>query len=117
MTKFDASNRSRGTLPSRANAPLVPSKEGTDMSRYQAGSVELKLVRERISGHCHRVELCLRVLGLRCETIDIDLYGGHARTTTFRRLNPLMQVLVLVHGPKVICDSNAILRGCSDLAL
>lgn len=79
------------------------------MSRYQARPGELKLLRERISGHCHRVELFLRVLGLRHETVDIDLHEGEAKTAAFRQLNPLMQVPVLIHGPRIICDSNAIL--------
>lgn len=79
------------------------------MPRYRAPAGELKLLRERISGHCHRVELFMRVLGLRYETVDIDLHNGEARTAAFKQLNPLMQVPVLIHGPKVICDSNAIL--------
>jgi glutathione S-transferase len=109
MTILDSDNRNPGTLLHGANAPLIPPEEETDMSRYQARPGELKLLRERISGHCHRVELYLRVLGLRYETVDINLHDGEANTAAFRQLNPLMQVPVLFHGPKIICDSNAIL--------
>jgi glutathione S-transferase len=84
-------------------------KREVNMSRYQARTGELKLLRENISGHCHRVELFLRVLGLPYETVDIDLHNGEARTAQFKLLNPLMQVPVLIHGPRAICDSNAIL--------
>ncbi len=54
-----------------------------NMSRYEARPGELKLLQEVISGHCHRVELYLRVLGLRYETVDVDLHNGEAKSTAF----------------------------------
>jgi glutathione S-transferase len=70
---------------------------------------QLKLLRESISGHCHRVELFLHVLGLDYEKIEIHVSAGETRTDEFRKLNALMQVPVLWHGARLICDSNAIL--------
>ena len=70
---------------------------------------QLKLFGEKISGHCHRVELFLHVLGLQYECIELDLHGGEGRSDPFKALNPLMQIPVLRHGERLICDSNAIL--------
>lgn len=70
---------------------------------------QLKLLREPLSGHCHRVELFISVLGLKCDFVDIDAQQGEAKIDAFRKLNPLMEVPVLWHGNYLLCDSNAIL--------
>ncbi|MER2264972.1 glutathione S-transferase family protein [Methylobacterium oxalidis] len=61
----------------------------------------------RLSGHSHRAELFLSLLGLpyRFEEATGAVRAGAA----FRRLNPLGQIPVLVDGEAVIADSNAIL--------
>ncbi|GAB2482376.1 glutathione S-transferase [Comamonas humi] len=69
----------------------------------------LKLYRMAISGHCHRVELLLSLLGLPYETLDLDLRQGEQRRPEFLALNALGQVPVLVDGDLVLSDSNAIL--------
>ncbi|HYF19379.1 MAG TPA: glutathione S-transferase, partial [Ramlibacter sp.] len=33
----------------------------------------IRLYRLALSGHCHRVELMLSLLGLPCEVVDVDL--------------------------------------------
>lgn len=60
-----------------------------------------------LSGHTHRVELLLRMLGLsyRYETAPAAV----RRTPAFRRLNPLGQIPVLQDGDLTLADSNAIL--------
>lgn len=69
----------------------------------------LKLYRLALSGHCHRVELLLSMLGLPYETLDVDLLQRENRSAGFLALNPLGQVPVLVDGDLVLSDSNAIL--------
>lgn len=69
----------------------------------------LRLYRMAISGHCHRVELMLRLLGLPYETVEVDLLRGEHRTPAFLALNLLGQVPVLEDGELVLADSNAIL--------
>lgn len=69
----------------------------------------LRLHRFALSGHCHRVELFLSMLGLPFETIDVDLKGGAHKQPQFLALNPFGQVPVLEDGETVIFDSNAIL--------
>jgi glutathione S-transferase len=70
----------------------------------------MKLYRHPLSGHCHRVELMLSLLGLAAETIDIDFAARTHKTPEFLRLNPFGQVPVLVDDDgTVVRDSNAIL--------
>jgi glutathione S-transferase len=60
-----------------------------------------------LSGHAHRVELMLRMLGLpyRYEIADAAI----RRSPAFLTLNPLGQIPVLQDGELTLCDSNAIL--------
>ena len=56
----------------------------------------LQLYRMPISGHCHRVELMLSLLGLPYELIDVNLLRGEHQRAEFLALNPLGQVPYLV---------------------
>lgn len=69
----------------------------------------LRLYRARISGHCHRVELFLSLLGLPWEAVEIDLPTRGHKTPQFLALNPFGQVPVLRDGDLVLADSNAML--------
>ncbi len=60
-----------------------------------------------LSGHVHKVEVFLRLLGL-----DFDYVEAPAparQTDAFAALNPLRQIPVLEDGDLVLADSNAIL--------
>jgi len=69
----------------------------------------IKLHRLLLSGHCHRVEMFLRLLDLPYETIDVDLKKGEHKTPAFLALNSFGQVPVIEDGDLVLADSNAIL--------
>ncbi|WP_432262156.1 glutathione S-transferase family protein [Cupriavidus sp. TMH.W2] len=69
----------------------------------------LVLYRSPVSGHAHRAELFLGLLGLPHRLVDVDLRGGEQRSEAFLRLNPFGQVPVLDDDGVVIGDSNAIL--------
>ncbi len=69
----------------------------------------IKLYRHALSGHSHRVEMFLSVLGLNAEIIDVDLHNGAHKQAEFLQMNPAGQVPVLVDGDTVLVDSNAIL--------
>ncbi len=69
----------------------------------------LQLYRNPVSGHCHRVELFLSLLGLPYESIDVDLANQQHKTPEFLAMNPLGQVPVLREGDLTLADSNAIL--------
>ncbi|MGH8789331.1 MAG: glutathione S-transferase family protein [Cupriavidus necator] len=69
----------------------------------------LVLYRSPVSGHAHRAELFLGLLGLPYRLVDVDLRGGEQRSEAFLRLNPFGQVPVLDDDGVVVGDSNAIL--------
>ncbi len=69
----------------------------------------IKVYRYPLSGHCHRVELLLSLLGLPVALVDVDLLKGANKTPEFLALNPFGQVPVLDDGGTVVADSNAIL--------
>lgn len=74
-----------------------------------APTTPLKLYRMALSGHCHRVELLLSMLGLPCELVDVNLLQGAHQRADHLALNPLGQVPVLVDAGLVLSDSNGIL--------
>ena len=63
----------------------------------------------KLSGHSHRAELMLRLLGLPYEYRTLNLGKGEHKTPAFLALNPFGTVPVLVDGGHVIADSAAIL--------
>jgi glutathione S-transferase len=69
----------------------------------------IKLYRSIVSGHAHRAELFLSLLGLPYSTIDIDLRAGEQKNEGFLKLNPFGQVPVIDDNGTVVADSNAIL--------
>lgn len=69
----------------------------------------LKLYRHVLSGHSHRAELLLSLLGLEAELIDVDLAAGAHKQPDFLNKNIFGQVPVLEDGSITIADSNAIL--------
>jgi glutathione S-transferase len=68
-----------------------------------------KLYRHPLSGHAHRAELFLSLIGKEVELVDVDLLAGEQKSEAFRALNPLGQVPVLDDEGTIISDSNAIL--------
>lgn len=69
----------------------------------------LKLYRHALSGHSHRTQLFISILGLDAEVIDVDLMNGAHKTADFLQKNIFGQVPVLEDGDVNIADSNAIL--------
>lgn len=70
---------------------------------------ELTLYTFPLSGHAHRAELFLSLLGLPYSRIDLQLRAGEQKKPEFLALNPFGQVPVLRDGDFVLADSNAIL--------
>jgi len=71
--------------------------------------MSMKLYRHELSGHAHRVELFLSLLGKRYELIDVDLASGEQQSERFLKLNPFGEVPVIVDGDVTLADSTAIL--------
>ena len=69
----------------------------------------IKVYRHALSGHCHRVELMLSLLGLPATFIDVDLAAGEHKAPPFLDMNAFAQVPVLDDQGVILADSNAIL--------
>lgn len=72
-------------------------------------SKPIRLYRVAISGHSHRVELFMSLLGLPFEMVNIDLMGGAHKKPDFLAMNLFGQVPVIEDGDVTLADSNAIL--------
>ncbi|AKJ32202.1 glutathione S-transferase family protein [Caldimonas brevitalea] len=72
-------------------------------------SQPLRLYRHELSGHAHRVELLLSLLGLPFERVDVDLRRREHKQPAFLEKNPFGQVPVIEDGELTLADSNAIL--------
>jgi glutathione S-transferase len=62
-----------------------------------------------LSGHSHRVQLALSLMGLPHQVVQVDLKAGAHKTPEFLKLNPFGQVPVLDDDGTTLFDSNAIL--------
>lgn len=69
----------------------------------------LRLYRFALSGHSHRAELMLSLLGVPAELVNVDLAKGEHKQPPFLAKNPFGQVPVLEDGALTVSDSNAIL--------
>jgi len=67
------------------------------------------LYRHPLSGHAHRVELFLSLLGLPHKLVDVDLAARAHKAPEFLGKNPFGQVPVIEDGDVTLADSNAIL--------
>ena len=72
-------------------------------------SKPIRVLRHPLSGHCHRVELLLSLLGLPSELMHVDLSAGVQKKPDFLSKNVFGQVPVLEDGDVTLADSNAIL--------
>ena len=46
-------------------------------AQFSNNNQQIKLYRNPISGHCHRIELMLSLLDIPYETIDLDMINGY----------------------------------------
>ncbi|HEY0287381.1 MAG TPA: glutathione S-transferase [Pseudomonas sp.] len=69
----------------------------------------IKFYRYPLSGHAHRVELMLSLLGLDTEPVFVDLANGAHKQPEFLALNAFGQVPVIDDNGTVLADSTAIL--------
>lgn len=72
-------------------------------------SQPIRLYRHPISGHSHRVELCLSLLDLPYQLLHVDLMQGAHKQPDFLAKNAFGQVPVIEDGDFTLADSNAIL--------
>lgn len=69
----------------------------------------ITLYRHPLSGHCHRVELFLSLLGVEAELVEVDLAARAQKEPSFLAKNRFGQIPVVEDDALTISDSNAIL--------
>jgi glutathione S-transferase len=69
----------------------------------------IRLHRHPFSGHSHRVELLLSLLGLPYELVHVDLFAGEQKQAPFLAKNIFGQVPVIEDGEHTLSESTAIL--------
>ena len=69
----------------------------------------ITVYRHALSGHSHRVEAFLSILGLSALIVDVDLANGAHKQADYLKKNHFGQVPVLEDGKDTLSDSNAIL--------
>lgn len=62
-----------------------------------------------LSGHVHRVELFVSLLGLSVDKVLVDMTRGEHKAKSFLALNPFGQLPVIQDGELTLADSAAIL--------
>jgi glutathione S-transferase len=72
-------------------------------------SQPIRLYRHPLSGHSHRAELFLSLLGLPFERVDVDVAAAAHKQPEFLKLNPFGQLPVIDDNGVIVADSNAIL--------
>lgn len=74
-----------------------------------APAAPIRLYRHALSGHCHRVELMLSLLGLPSKLVDTAFGPTGSRSPEFLARNAFGQLPVIEDGDLTLADSNAIL--------
>ena len=69
----------------------------------------MKLHTFTLSGHAHRAELALSLMGIPAELCQVDLANGAHKQPEFLAMNAFGQVPVLDDNGTIVADSNAIL--------
>ena len=69
----------------------------------------ITLYRHALSGHSHRVEAFLSILGLPTDIVNVDLAKGAHKQAEYLQKNRFGQVPVIEDGSATLSDSNAIL--------
>ena len=78
-------------------------------STPQRPTQPIKLYHFALSGHAHRAQLMLSLLGLPFELVPVDLMAKDQKTPEFLAMNGFGQVPVIQDGDVTLADSNAIL--------
>ena len=69
----------------------------------------VKLFDLELSGNCYKVRLLMSLLGIKHETVAVNLMAGEHKSVEFLLLNPFGQIPVLVDENTTVADAQAIL--------
>jgi glutathione S-transferase len=71
--------------------------------------MSMKLYTFALSGHAHRADLALSLMGIPAQRVAVDLVNGAHKQPDFLAMNAFGQVPVLDDNGTIVADSNAIL--------
>ncbi len=77
--------------------------------QFPSGAKPVVLYRHALSGHSHKAELMLSLLGVPHRVVDVDLANGAHKGDDFLSLNAFGQVPVIDDNGTIVSDSNAII--------
>jgi glutathione S-transferase len=69
----------------------------------------IKLYDMELSGNCYKIRLLCGLLGIKYQSIPVNLFSGEHKQPAFLQINPRGQVPVIDDNGTVIWDSSAIL--------
>ncbi len=78
-------------------------------TKFPNDNTPIKLYRNPLSGHCHRVELMLALLDLPYEAIDLDMANGAHKSADYQKISAFGQVPAIDDNGITLSDSNAII--------
>lgn len=78
-------------------------------TKFPTTNTPIKLYRNSLSGHCHRVELMLALLDIPYQGIELDMVNGAHKAPEYLAINPLGQVPAIDDNGITLSDSNAII--------
>jgi glutathione S-transferase len=84
-------------------------QELTMNNHFSAKNTPIKLYRNPLSGHCHRVELMLSLLNLPYENVNLDMANGEHKSPEYLKISPFGQVPAIDDNGHTMSDSNAII--------
>ncbi|MGJ8662408.1 MAG: glutathione S-transferase family protein [Marinicella sp.] len=71
----------------------------------------MKLYGDHRSGNCYKVYLTAALVGAQIEWVDVDIMQGDTQTTTFKALNPVGKIpLLVLDNGQCLSESNAIIN-------
>lgn len=76
---------------------------------FPAEHSPIKLYRNPISGHCHRVALMMSLLDIPFEAIDLDMANGEHKGEEYLKIHPFGLVPAIDDNGTILTDSNAII--------
>ncbi|MEM7567398.1 MAG: glutathione S-transferase [Pseudomonadota bacterium] len=78
-------------------------------ARFPADAAPIKLYRNPKSGHSHRAELMMALLGVPYETVDLDMANGAHKAPDYLAISPFGQVPAIDDNGVTLSDSNGII--------
>ncbi|MEP2987868.1 MAG: glutathione S-transferase [Parasphingorhabdus sp.] len=84
-------------------------------TQFPTDATPIKLFRVAKSGHSHRAELMMALLGLPYKTIEVDMANGAHKAPDYIAISPFGQVPAIDDNGTTLSDSNGIIAYLAEL--